>query len=138
MGGFGPICLAVAIAVTTGTAAARAAESGDGNRRLFVEYCAACHGPDGKGGGAAASRLAKPPPDLTRLARDNGGEFPLESVMRAIDGRDLPRPHLSRDMPVWGDEFAADYSEPFRDEFGVRIKVRRLAEYIRSIQEPVD
>ena len=53
-----------------------------------------------------------------------------------IDGRDIPRPHRGRDMPVWGDEFGADYSDPFRDEYGVRIKVRRLVEYVRSIQEP--
>jgi mono/diheme cytochrome c family protein len=133
--GLGRIGIAVAIALTVCTAAARAGDFEGGNRKLFVEYCAVCHGQDGKGGGAAASRLGKPPADLTRLARDNGGEFPLERVMRAIDGRNLPRPHRGRDMPVWGDEFAADYSDPFRDQYGVRIKVRRLAEFVRSIQE---
>ena len=58
--------------------------------------------------------------------------------MRAIDGRDLVRPHGSRDMPVWGEVFAADYTDPFRDQYGVLMKVRRLAEYIRSLQEPGD
>jgi mono/diheme cytochrome c family protein len=128
--------LVVAIAVTVGTVAARAGEFQDANRKLFVEYCAVCHGDSGKGGGPAASRLTKAPPDLTRLARDNGGEFPRERVMRAIDGRDLPRAHRRPDMPRWGDEFAADYTDPFRDEYGVRMKVHRLAEYVRSIQEP--
>jgi len=80
--------------------------------------------------------LTKPPADLTRLARDNGGEFPLQRVTRAIDGRDLPHAHRRRDMPLWGDEFAADYSDPFRDQYGVRMKVHRLTEYVRSIQEP--
>jgi len=136
MTGLCRIGLAAAVVLNVGTAAARAGEYEDGNRKLFVEYCAVCHGENGKGGGAAASRLTKPPPDLTRLARDNGGEFPLDRVTRAIDGRDLPRPHLNRDMPVWGDEFTADYRDPFRDQYGVRIKVHRLAEYIRSIQEP--
>lgn len=136
MTGLGRIGVAAVIVLIAGTAAARAGEYEDGNRKLFVEYCAVCHGENGKGGGAAASRLTKPPPDLTRLTRDNGGEFPLARVMRAIDGRDLPGPHRGRDMPVWGDEFAADYSDPFRDQYGVRIKVRRLVEHIRSIQEP--
>ncbi len=135
MTGLGHIGLVVVIALSAGMGLARAGEFDEGNRRLFVEYCGACHGPDGKGGGAAASRLAKPLPDLTRLARDNGGEFPLERVMRAIDGRGLVRPHRRRDMPVWGEEFAADYTDPFRDQYGVRIKVRRLAEFVRSIQE---
>jgi len=134
MSGLGRVALAAVIAVTAGTAAARAEESEDGNRRLFVKHCAECHGRDGKGGGAAASELAQPPPDLTRLARDNGGEFPLARVMRAIDGRD--RPHGSSDMPVWGEEFAYDYTDPYRDRWGIRIKVRRLAEFIESIQEP--
>lgn len=136
MRALGRIGLAVAIALAIGRAAARAGELDDGSRRLFVKHCAACHGPDGRGGGVAAPTLAKPPPDLTRLARDNGGEFPLERVMRTIDGREVVRPHRSRDMPYWGEEFAADYTDPFRDQYGVRIKVRRLAEFVRSIQDP--
>jgi mono/diheme cytochrome c family protein len=127
--------LGVVLAATVATSS-RAGEFDDADRKRFVEYCAVCHGENGEGGGTAASRLTKAPPDLTRLARDNGGEFPLARVMRAIDGRDLPRSHRGRDMPVWGDEFSADYSDPFRDQYGVRIKVRRLAEYVRSIQEP--
>jgi mono/diheme cytochrome c family protein len=133
---FGRSALGIVIAATVATSSTRAGEFDEGNRKLFVEYCAVCHGQNGKGGGAAASRLTKAPPDLTRLARDNGGEFPLARVTRAIDGRDLPRMHRGRDMPVWGNEFAADYSDPLRDQYGVRVKVHRLVEYVRSIQEP--
>ncbi len=135
MTGLGRIGAALAIAVAVGRVPARAGELDGGSRRLFVEHCAACHGRDGKGGGVAASTLRTPPPDLTRLARDNAGQFPLQRVMRTIDGRDV-RPHGRRDMPMWGEEFAADYADPFRDQYGVRIKVRRLAEFVRSLQEP--
>jgi hypothetical protein len=86
-----------------------------------------------KGGGVVGPALANRPPDLTRLARDGGGEFPLGRVIQAIDGRDHIGAHGSRDMPVWGEVFAAD---PFNDRLGVRIKVRRLAEHVRRIQEP--
>jgi mono/diheme cytochrome c family protein len=111
----------------------RAGESEDADRALFIKYCAACHGEDGKGGGVVGPTLANRPPDLTRLARDAGGEFPLGRVIRAIDGRDHIRAHGSGDMPVWGEVFAAD---PFNDRLDVRIKVRRLAEHVRRIQEP--
>jgi mono/diheme cytochrome c family protein len=111
----------------------RAGESEDADRALFIKYCAACHGEDGKGGGVVGPALANRPPDLTRLARDAGGEFPLGRVIRAIDGRDHIRAHGSGDMPVWGEVFAAD---PFNDRLDVRIKVRRLAEHVRRIQEP--
>lgn len=41
-------------------------------RRLFVHYCATCHGDEAKGDGQNASNLTPPPPDLTspKNARD--------------------------------------------------------------------
>ena len=131
----GRVILAVAIvflAVVPG--AGRAEEYAQENRRLFLRYCAACHGEDGKGGGVVASTLLKPPPDLTRLSRDNGGDFPIGRVIRAIDGRNVFRAHGRADMPVWGEVFADDTF--VGDRFGVRIRVRRLAEHVRSIQDP--
>lgn len=120
---------ALVVAPRTG----RAGESEDADRALFIKYCAACHGEDGKGGGVVRPALVKAPPDLTRLTRDAGGEFPLGRVIRGIDGRDTIRAHGSADMPVWGEVFAA---EPFNDRLGVRIQVRRLADHVRRIQEP--
>ena len=122
----------VFLAVAPG--AGRAGEYAHENRRLFLRYCAACHGEDGKGGGAVAPTLLKPPPDLTRLSRDNGGDFPIGRVIRAIDGRNVFRAHGRADMPVWGEVFADDTF--VGDRFGVRIRVRRLAEHVRSIQDP--
>lgn len=41
-------------------------------RHLFSQYCATCHGEEGKGDGQNASNLNPPPPDLTspKSARD--------------------------------------------------------------------
>ena len=135
MVGPGRLGIAIAIALAAGTVTGRAGELGDGNRALFVKYCAACHGENGKGGGIVASALAKPVPDLTGLSRDNSGRFPLERVIRAIDGRNPVAAHGTSEMPVWGDVFAADLANPGDDKIGVRDKVRRLAEHIRSIQQ---
>ena len=41
-------------------------------KRLFVQYCATCHGDEGRGDGQNASNLNPPPPDITtsKNARD--------------------------------------------------------------------
>jgi mono/diheme cytochrome c family protein len=41
-------------------------------KHLFAQYCATCHGDEGKGDGQNASNLNPPPPDLTsgKNARD--------------------------------------------------------------------
>jgi hypothetical protein len=72
-----------------------------------------------------------PPSDLTRLARGAGNAFPLERVLRTIDGRDTIRAHGQVDMPVWGEIFAAD---PLNDRVEVRMKVPRIAVHVRRIQ----
>ena len=106
-------------------------DAAEADRALYVRYCAACHGAEGKGDGYVAPALATPPSDLTRLARASGNAFPLERVLRTIDGRDTIRAHGRGDMPVWGEVFAAD---PLNDRSEVRMKVRRIAEHVRRLQ----
>src|SRR5690242_7778136 len=69
-------------------------------KEMFGHYCAACHGPGGKGDGPAAASFKKAPRDLTRLARDNGGQYPAAHVT-AILGLEECCVHGSKVMPVW-------------------------------------
>src|SRR6186997_2926705 len=55
-------------------------------RDSFDRYCASCHGVDGRGGGPVASVLKTRPPDLTTLARREGGTFPRERVAAFVEG----------------------------------------------------
>ena len=55
-------------------------------KALFRQYCASCHGDDGKGAGPAAVAFKVQPPDLTALSRQNRGEFPRDRVIQAIRG----------------------------------------------------
>jgi mono/diheme cytochrome c family protein len=72
---------------------------------MYTTYCAVCHGIDGKGRGPAADALKVPPPDLTMLAKRNGGAYPSDHVRNTIEG-DLRLPaHGSKEMPVWGSLF---------------------------------
>ncbi len=54
-----------------------------------------------------AGVLTIQPVDLTVLAAQNGGDFPLLRVVRRIDGRDPLVSHGSP-MPVYGDFFEGD------------------------------
>ena len=103
-------------------------------RDSFDRYCASCHGVDGRGGGPVASALKTRPPDLTTLARRNGG-FPRERVAAFVEGTDrLSLTHGSGDMPVWGRTLRGLDSSDAR----VRVRLANLVAYVESLQLPVD
>lgn len=56
-------------------------------KALYGENCAACHGADAWGAGAASLGLGAPPPDLTTLSSRNGGAFPTDYVLDTIEGK---------------------------------------------------
>ena len=68
---------------------------------IFRNFCAACHGADAQGDGPMSANLTVEPPDLTALAKSNGGVFPVFQVIRQIDGRDPMMSH-GGEMPVFG------------------------------------
>jgi mono/diheme cytochrome c family protein len=134
------IRLAAVLAVASWTAAS--AQSGDLGRYEYETYCAVCHGVEGKGGGPFSMLLNKRVPDLTVLAKNNSGVFPVMRVRETILGRaDIPG-HGPREMPIWGDV----YDERARSQFGrnpdpgdvqayVRVRVAALADYLARLQE---
>lgn len=97
---------------------------------MFKEYCAACHGMDGRGGGPAAAAMKKPVPDLTMLSKNNGGKFPETKVYNSIQG-DMVAAHGSADMPVWGSVLRG----VSRDEATVKMRLTNLTNYIKSLQK---
>ena len=101
-------------------------------QEMYANYCAVCHGTNGKGDGPAAAALKTPPPDLTLLAQKNGGKYPGMHVSSVIRGNaDLPA-HGSKDMPVWGPLFRT-LSQGHEAE--VQQRVANLNEYIESLQQ---
>ena len=100
-------------------------------KQMFENYCASCHGADGKGGGPAASALKVPPANLTTLAQMNGGKFPSMKVSSTLRGKtDLPA-HGSKEMPVWGPLFLS-VSKGHEGE--VQQRIANLTKYIESLQ----
>jgi len=100
-------------------------------KETFVEYCASCHGLDGKGRGPVASALKSPPTDLTTLAKNNEGKYPAGFVSAVLKfGRNLSA-HGSQDMPVWGSRFKM--IDPVNDPTGQR-HVDDIVAYIAILQ----
>jgi L-2-hydroxyglutarate oxidase LhgO len=78
------------------------------------------------------------PADLTVLAKNNNGVFPLAAVYELVDGRAENKTvmaHGTRDMPIWGDRYrpgpdAAFY--PYADLY-VRTRILVVIDYLNSI-----
>lgn len=103
--------------------------SGDG---LFRVYCATCHGRTGKGDGPLADSLRYAPPDLTLIAKRNGGKFDSDKVHRIVDGRRPVKGHGGTDMPVWGDAFR--HSIDGYSEEAVKARIEAIVRHLKSIQ----
>ena len=116
-----------------GTAAA-AAETAAG-KEPYIQYCASCHGEDGRGGGPVSGYLKVKVPDLTLLKKNNKGIYPLDNVMSAIDGRRTVRAHGDRKMPVWGEIFRKEAEGGKYSELQTLLKAKLIAEYVATIQK---
>jgi len=126
--------LSVLFAQFTAPASAQTADVG---AALFTDYCAACHGANAKGDGDMANLMTIPAPNLTLLAKNNDGAFPMLKVIHTIDGRTGIRAH-GGPMPVFGRVFSAANEgpeNPYGSVLVVRGRVLSLAMYLESIQQ---
>jgi mono/diheme cytochrome c family protein len=97
---------------------------------IYREYCAVCHGKEGKGDGPAARALKKAPADLTTITK-RYGEFPRKTLEETILAENEPRPiaHGSRDMPIWGPIFRASGGRDVE-----ALATANIINYIESLQ----
>jgi len=124
-------------------AAAFAQEMSIGERE-FMNSCAQCHGPEGKGDGYLVEYfLEGGAPDLTGLQKANGGVFPVAQVYALIDGTATEGIHGDSMMPTWGDRYSMEAEEDLGRYFAlspedqaaaVRARILALIEYISTLQ----
>jgi mono/diheme cytochrome c family protein len=100
-------------------------------KEMFNNYCAVCHGKDGKGGGPAASALKTAPTDLSGLAKNAGGKYPAAHVAAVIRGQATATAHGSQDMPVWGPLFST-ISQGHEGQ--VQQRITNLVDYVDTLQ----
>ena len=130
--------VALVTASLQGLVHAQAGARVDVGKREFEMRCASCHGVSGRGNGSITDLLRRSPPDLTQLARSNGGILPVQRIYDSITG-DAVAAHGSRDMPVWGSVYRSDaatyYGElPYDPDAYVRARVLALVEYLSRLQ----
>lgn len=92
-------------------------------KAVYDENCLPCHGPRGQGDGPFADNFLSLPPDLTILARNNGGEYPALYVANVIEGQGRGE-HFSAAMP----EFSQTLS-------GKAVRMDALVAYVESLQK---
>ncbi|WP_054007684.1 c-type cytochrome [Cypionkella psychrotolerans] len=101
----------------------------------YNDYCAACHGPTGKGDGETAAGLGKKPADLTTLAARNKGAFPTTKVMAQIWG--YAGKKGKGVMPDFAPLLEGD-TVPYDGGDGIAtptpIRLVELAEYLKTLQ----
>jgi mono/diheme cytochrome c family protein len=100
-------------------------------KQMYANYCAPCHGVDGRGSGPVASALKAPPTDLTVLSKNNRGKFPDTHIVTVLQsGSEIPS-HGSADMPVWGPILGKMNQTNPQDRL---LRVSNLSRYLETIQ----
>ena len=100
-------------------------------KQMYVNYCAPCHGTDGRGQGPAASALRTQPADLTTLSRNHRGKFPETHIQAILEfGAEIPA-HGSLEMPVWGPILGKMNTSNDQERL---LRISNLNRYLDSIQ----
>ena len=128
------------LCMTPGLSAQEVPENLRAGAAEFANSCASCHGADARGAGFL-TRVFRGinPGDLTQLAANNDGQFPVDRVFEVIHGRAEVAAHGDRQMPIWGDR----YWETAMSEFGpdeyneqrARNRVLEMVFYLEGVQE---
>jgi mono/diheme cytochrome c family protein len=121
------VVLGYAQSNTNGTIAVNKTTATSG-MQMYINYCASCHGVDGRGNGPAAAALRIPPTDLTVLSKNNHGVFPETHIVTVLQyGAEFPS-HGSVEMPVWGPIFGK------MDTVNPQVKQLRISNLIRYLK----
>lgn len=99
---------------------------------IYGNYCAACHGIDGRGHGPASTAMMPAVPNLTRLQRQNKEVLPAEYVKKVVAG-DIAgvTAQGKREMPVFGPAF---HAMAWDRDLG-EVKLDMIVSYVASIQQ---
>jgi len=125
----GLFVLAFSLSAPLSNAGAQGKDKNERGQKLFAQYCASCHGVDGKGSGPAAASLKNKLMDLTMIEKRDG-KFDQIHIQNIISGDKEVIGHGSKEMPVWGTYFRIK-----GDTSVSTLNVYALARYLKAIQQ---
>lgn len=118
-----------------GTSAIAESEAITVGKTQYMKYCATCHGPSGTGTDGVASKLfTKPPTNLTLLAKNHGGKFPMMEVIGIVRGDQPIAAHGTREMPIWGQTFGKPLSDGMYGKDAADAQIMNIGQYLETIQ----
>jgi mono/diheme cytochrome c family protein len=98
---------------------------------MYSNYCAPCHGVNGKGNGPFASSLKRTPPDLSLLSRKNNGVFPEKHVIGVIGRGTSASGHDRAGMPDWAQTLdKIDQT----NKMDTPLRISNLSKYVGTLQ----
>jgi mono/diheme cytochrome c family protein len=100
-------------------------------KQMFQDYCAVCHGTDGKGEGPAADALKTAPPDLTTMAKRYDEKSVALKVGATLRFGAKSKVHGTSEMPVWGPLF----STTDKNQQQLAMRISNLSKYVDSLQQ---
>ncbi len=100
-------------------------------KQMYANYCAPCHGIDGKGRGPVAAALKTPPTDLTVLSKNNHGKFPDTHIVTVLQNGAEIASHGSAEMPVWGPILGKMNQTNPQDKL---LRISNLSRFLETLQ----
>ena len=97
---------------------------------MYTNYCAPCHGTDGKGHGPVAASLKESADGFDRI-RGHHGKFPDTHVAAILQFGAKCRPTDRQLMPVWGPILGNMNRANLQDK---QLRISNLTRYLESIQ----
>ncbi|HEX9162594.1 MAG TPA: cytochrome c [Thermoanaerobaculia bacterium] len=96
--------------------------------QMYSDYCAVCHGAQGKSDGPAVAFMKSPPPQLSTLANRNSGKYPALYVAGILRMGSRSHSTATINMPAWDVLFRAHNRD-------AHLRISNLTTYIESLQE---
>ena len=128
------VCAAIVPAQQSSVTISVARTRANDGKQMYANYCASCHGVDGRSRGATAVGLNIAPTDLSTLSRNNHGAYPALHVAAVLKfGIESPG-HGSKEMPVWGNVLRDVNGQGSENADIESMRITNLVRYVETLQ----